>query len=100
MFVHHVLFWLKNPTSEADQKALIAGLEELSKLDLIRQAHIGVPAANDRPVIDRTYAISWLNIFDSAEDEKIYQTHPMHLKFIADCKHLWERVIIYDSENA
>ncbi|MFC0185933.1 Dabb family protein [Pseudarcicella hirudinis] len=36
-------------------------------------------------------------VFNNIEDEEIYQTHPIHLKFIEDYSHLWEKVIVYDS---
>lgn len=96
-FIHHVYFWLKNPESKEDLQALIAGLEALSVVKEIKLFHIGLPAPTNREVIDNTYAISWLNIFETAEDQDIYQTHPLHLKFISDCSHLWSRVKVYDS---
>ena len=96
-FVHHVYFWLNNPESKEDLEKLIAGLQALSKVSEIASFHIGVPAPTNREVIDSSYAVSWLNIFNSEEDEKIYQTHPMHLKFIEDCSSLWRKVIVYDS---
>jgi hypothetical protein len=96
-FIHHVYFWLKNPDSKEELQQLIAGLEALSAVEQLKMYHIGLPAATDRAVVDNTYAVSWLNVFDSSEDHDIYQTHPLHLKFIADCKHLWEKVIVYDA---
>lgn len=96
-FVHHVLFWLKNPDSAADKAALIAGLEQLGAISEIKLLHIGTPAATNRPVIDTSYSVSLLTLFDNEADQDIYQEHPVHLKFIADCAHLWERVLIYDS---
>lgn len=96
-FVHHVLFWLKNPDSAADKAALIAGLEQLGAISEIKLLHIGTPAATNRPVIDTSYSVSLLTVFDNEADQDIYQEHPVHLKFIADCAHLWERVLIYDS---
>lgn len=96
-FVHHVFFWLKNPDSAADKAALIAGLEQLGAISEIKLLHIGTPAATNRPVIDTSYSVSLLTLFDNAADQDIYQEHPVHLKFIADCAHLWERVLIYDS---
>ena len=96
-FVHHVYFWLNNPENKEDLEKLIAGLQSLSKVSEIASFHIGVPAPTNREVIDSSYAVSWLNIFNSEEDEKIYQSHPMHLKFIEDCSSLWRKVIVYDS---
>ncbi|MDE3235259.1 MAG: Dabb family protein [Bacteroidota bacterium] len=96
-FVHHVYFWLKNIGSKEDQKALLQGLEALSKVPTIQLFHIGVPADTNREVIDTTYACSWLAIFNSKEEEEIYQHHPIHLEFIKNCSHLWSKVIVYDS---
>jgi hypothetical protein len=72
-FIHHVYFWLKNPESKQDLQALIAGLEALSAVKEIKYFHIGIPAPTDREVIDNTYAISWLNIFETAADQDTYQ---------------------------
>lgn len=98
-FVHHVYFWLKNPSNEADRTKLIEGLTTLSKVPTIRFHHIGLPASTNRSVIDRSYSVSWMLFFDNLEQEEVYQTHPIHLKFIADYSHLWERVVVYDSEQ-
>ena len=99
IFIHHVYFWLKNPKSEADLAKLMEGLEALSAVPTIKICHIGTPAETNRGVIDRSYAISWLCFFKNKEEEEIYQTHPIHLKFVADYSHLWEKVIVYDSEG-
>jgi hypothetical protein len=99
-FIHHVYFWLKNPESEADKAELIAGLKKLAAVPTIRIHHIGTPANTDRGVIDRSYAVSWLCIFADAEGQAIYQPHPLHIEFVETCKHLWEKVVVYDSEAA
>ncbi len=80
IFIHHVYFWLKNPTSEADKIKLIEGLEKLSKVPTIRMFHIGTPAATNRSVVEKSYSVSWLCFFDNLDDEEIYQQHPIHLK--------------------
>ena len=97
LFVHHVYFYLKNPNSEADKTKLLEGLEKLSKVPTIRMVHIGTPATTTRSVIVRDYSVSWLCFFDNLEEEEIYQTHPIHLKFVEDYSHLWEKVNVYDS---
>jgi len=99
MFVHHVFFWLKNPGSREDRAALIAGLEKLSKVDTIRHFHIGQPADTNREVIDTSYAVSWLLLFETAESQSSYQTDPIHLQFVKECSSLWSKVIVYDSVN-
>lgn len=96
-FVHHVFFWLRNPDSAEDRKKLEKGLKSLKAIETIRKAHIGVPAKTDRPVIESSYDFSELLIFDSLEDQQAYQVHPVHLKFVEECEHLWSKVIVYDS---
>jgi hypothetical protein len=100
MFVHHVYFWLKNPSSKEDLAKLKKGLESLAKIKYLKMYHIGKPAATNRDVIDTSYNISWLLIFNSAEDEEKYQKDPIHLKFVEDCKDLWSKVLVYDSVDA
>ena len=96
-FIHHVYFWLKHPESKEDLQKLVEGLEGLATVEEIKIYHIGVPAPTDREVIDNTYSISWLNIFETSEDHDAYQIHPKHLKFISDCSSLWGKVKVYDS---
>ena len=97
MFVHHVYFWLKNPDSSEDKKKLIEGLRKLSKVKTIKSFHIGQPAPTNRDVIERSYAISWLAVFENGEEQESYQKDPIHLKFIEECSSVWSKVIVYDS---
>jgi hypothetical protein len=96
--VHHVFFWLKNPDSKEDLAKLLAGLQTLRKIETIRKINIGVPASTEkREVVDNSYHASELMFFDDLAGQKIYQDHAIHQKFIADCSHLWDKVIVYDS---
>lgn len=97
MFVHHVFFWLKNPDSTKERKKLLEGLRTLKNVETIQKAHIGAPADTDRPVIENSYDFSFLLFFNNLEDQTIYQEHPIHLKFIDEHAHLWEKVVVYDS---
>lgn len=99
LFVHHVFFWLKNPDSESDKAKLLEGLNTLIDIPGYLTAHIGFPADTHREVIDRSYAVSWLLLFHNGEEEATYQTHPIHVKFVEEYAHLWERVVVYDSEG-
>jgi len=96
--VHHVLFWLKNPQSPEDLAALLSGLNTLRQIPSIRELHIGVPAATEkRDVVDSSYSVSELMLFDDVAGQNDYQNHPLHKQFVENCAHLWERVIVYDS---
>jgi len=99
--IHHVFFWLKNAGSKTDRDQLIAGLNTLRGVPVVQQLHVGVPASTEkRDVIDNSYDVSELMVFNSVEDQKTYQDHPLHLKFIKDCGHLWAKVVVYDSISA
>ncbi|MEO6455094.1 MAG: Dabb family protein [Ginsengibacter sp.] len=96
----HVFFWLKNPDSPEDLNKLLEGLKTLEKIETVRKIYIGVPASTEiREVVDSTFSASELLFFDDTAGQKIYQDHPIHKKFVEDCSHLWQKVIVYDSMN-
>ncbi len=96
--VHHVFFWLKNPQSKEDLARLLEGLRTLAKIETVRGVHFGVPASTEkRDVVDNSYSASEILFFDDLAGQKVYQDHPIHQKFVADCSHLWERVVVYDA---
>ncbi len=97
MFVHTVFFWLNNPDNQSDQDALRTGLETLKNIDAIHTAYIGKPAETRRAVIDHSYDFSLTFIFTDQAAHDVYQVHPVHKKFVADCAHLWSRVQVYDA---
>ena len=98
--IHHVFFWLKNPSSQEDLKKLLAGLETLRKIKTVRKLYIGVPASTEkRDVVDNSYHASELMFLDDLAGQKVYQDHPIHKKFVDDCSNLWEKVIVYDAKD-
>jgi len=98
---HHVFFWLKNPASKEDLAALLKGLATLRQIETVRGAHFGVPASTEkRDVVDNSWSASEILFFDDTAGQKTYQDHPIHKKFVEDCSHLWERVVVYDAISA
>ena len=99
--VHHVFFWLKNPESKEDLARLLEGLRTLAKIETVRAVHFGVPASTEkRDVVANSFSASEILFFDDTAGQKIYQDHPIHKKFVSDCSHLWERVVVYDAIGA
>jgi len=99
--VHHVFFWLKNPQSKEDLARLLAGLKTLGGIESVKAIHIGVPAETEqRGVVDASYSASEILCFDDVAGQNAYQVHPIHKKFVADCEHLWQRVVVYDVKPA
>lgn len=98
--MHKVFFWLKNPESTEDRDKLIAGLKTLAAIETVRGIHIGVPASTEkREVVDNSYQVSELLMFDDVAGQDAYQVHPIHKKFVDDCSHLWSKVVVYDSTS-
>ncbi|MEO8884873.1 MAG: Dabb family protein [Mucilaginibacter sp.] len=99
--IHHVLFWLKNPSSKEDRDKLVAGVKTLAKIKLVRELRVGVVAATEkRDVVDNSWAVSELMFFDNIKDQADYQNDPIHLKFVETCSPLWEKVVVYDAIDA
>lgn len=96
--VHHVYFWLKEPKNEAHKKQLVKALNELIKVKTIKVSHIGFPAGTEsRDVVDHSYSVSYMVMFDNQSDQDAYQIDPIHTKFVEENQHLWSKVIVYDS---
>lgn len=95
--VHHVFFWLKNPGSVEDRDKLVEGVKTLSKIETIQELHVGIVASTEkRDVVDNSWGVSELMFFKDLAGQATYQTHPVHLEFIKNYSHLWEKVIVYD----
>lgn len=96
--IHHVFFWLKNPSSKEDFKKLLEGLQTLKSIETIKQFYIGEPASTeDRDVVDSSFSASELLFFDDLAGQKTYQDHPIHIKFVENYSHLWQKVVVYDT---
>ncbi len=96
-FVHHVFFWLKEPNNKEACRQFEQGLQSLIKVPQILTSHIARPVESSRDVVDDSFTYSYMVFFKNSEDQEIYQTHPTHLKFIEDCQHLWNKVVVYDA---
>jgi stress responsive alpha/beta barrel protein len=95
--VHHVFFWLKHPASSVDRGALIAGIRGLDKIGVVRGLQVGVPASTERrKMVESSFHVSQLMLFDDLVDQKTYQGHPLYKDFVAKCAHLWAKTIVYD----
>lgn len=96
--VHHVFFWLKEPKNESHKKQLVNALNELLKVKTIKMSHVGFPAGTEsRDVVDHSYSVSYMVMFNNQADQDSYQVDPIHTKFVEENNHLWNKVVVYDS---
>ena len=99
--LHVVYFWLNNPDSESDRNDLVAGLKGLAQIPGIRALHVGVPASTEqRDVVDNSFDVAEVMVFDDVEAQNSYQVHPIHEAFVERYSPLWRNVIVYDSVSA
>ncbi len=91
---HQVFFWLKEGV---DEEGFIKGVRSLAKCNTVADLKVGKPAPTaDRPIIESSYSVAILVIFDSLQDHDDYQEDPVHLQFIDDYQHQWSDVKIFD----
>ena len=104
-FVHCVFFWLKEPENQQAREEFEHHLKTFLGTSLyVKAKHIGTMASSkmassERDVVDSTYTYCLITTFKNREEQDKYQQEPVHLKFIEDAKHLWGKVVVYDSDS-
>ena len=99
MLVHIVLFWLKKDLSKDDLIIFEKEVSSLEKIPSVEHLYLGQPAGTTkRPVIDDSYDFCLTVGLKDVAAHDAYQEDPIHLEFIKNCSHMWEKVKIYDAE--
>lgn len=98
-FTHIVNFWLKKDLTDQERRTFEDSVRSLGTIATVDVFHLGIPASTDRPVIDRSYDFCMVCMFRSRADHDAYQVDPIHDLFRDVCSSLWERIVIYDSDQ-
>ena len=99
-FAHVVYFWLKDPASTADRAKFEMSLSTfLENSKFAKTNFIGAPPKAIRDVVDDSFTYNLIVTFESSEAQAGYQEEEAHLKFIEECKDLWEKVVVYDAKG-
>jgi len=99
MLIHTVIFWLR-PDLTTEERALFENeVRRLVQISYLKRGDVGTPAPTERrPVTDHSFDYSISLHFKSLEDHDFYQTKcAEHARFVATCRTLWDRVVIYDA---
>jgi hypothetical protein len=97
-FLHLVYFYPREGAQPGDTEQLLQGCRKhLTNIPGVLQLEAGIPAGTPRAVVDNAYAVGLLVAFADRAAHDVYQEHPDHQAFIAECKHLWSRVQVYDT---
>lgn len=99
MLTHIVVFWLKKDISEKELSTFENQVRSLENISSVEQIHVGKPASTmKRPVIDDSFDFCLTVVLKDIAAHDTYQQDPLHLDFIKNCSHMWEKVKIYDAE--
>jgi len=99
-FAHNVYIWLKNPESDTDRLAFLTSLNKfLNASENIQTKHLGSPVPSERDVVDDSFTYSIVLTFEDKAAQDRYQDEPAHKLFIEESSDLWEKVLVYDSDN-
>jgi hypothetical protein len=98
MFIHNVFFWLRKDLTPTDRELFATEVRRLAQISYLERGYVGSPAETEhRPVTDHSFDFAASLQFNSLADHEFYQTKcEIHTRFVATCKPLWERVLIYD----
>jgi hypothetical protein len=97
MFIHVVLFWLKDPSDTTARQALLSDARELlAKIPGALHVWAGRPAMTPREVVDNSYDVGLCVVLDDRAGHDVYQDHPLHKQFIERNREKWDRVRVYD----
>ena len=96
--VHNVFFTLKEGTAENIQKLTDACFKYLKDHPGVVYFAAGPLVSElERPVNVRDFHVGLLVVFKTRHDHDVYQTAPLHLKFIEENKPTWDKVRVFDT---
>jgi len=96
MLTHVVLFWAKDGLSPSERADFERGLLSLLSVPTVEAGWVGIPAATDRAVVDRSYTFGLTVRFKDVAAHDAYQVDPIHDAFHARCSPYWKKVAVYD----
>ncbi len=98
MLAHNVYFALHDRSDLSRAKLVAACKKYLADHPGVIFFAAGTLAEElDRPVNDRDFDVALHVVFDTPANQDLYQTAPLHLKFIEEEKANWAKVRVFDS---
>jgi len=95
---HMVYFSLHDTSAPARARLIAAAHELLSGHDGVLHFYVGCLARElERAVNVRDFDVSLHIIFEHMAAHDHYQTHPRHLRFMAENRSNWKAVRVFDS---
>ncbi len=100
-FHHAVYFWLGDDhKADGARLTIDACRANLTGIPGILQMTLAKPGGTSGGPVDDTYAVALLIDFEDRAAHDAYDVHPGHQRMIAECGHLWSKVVVYDAVPA
>jgi hypothetical protein len=96
MFSHVVIFWTDPSKPDAPDEVIAGAKKYLAPIPGVTNFNAGKMVSSHREVVDQSYQVGLSIQFENKKVQDDYQTHPLHLEFINQCKSLWTNVTVYD----
>ncbi len=94
--VHIVFYWLNRPE---DKDKLIEGLTMLVTAKNIKYSWVGPPQQIKADVMEKSWDVMLLMVFDKPEGIDAYHKEEVHQKFVDGYGKLWSKTLKFDSLN-
>lgn len=95
--IHNVYFWLKDDITDEAKATFMTGAESLGTIESIQTFYMGPHADTEaRGVVDHSYDLSLVIMFEDMAAHDAYQVDSIHLAFIEASKDAWAEVKVYD----
>lgn len=94
--VHIVFYWLKD---QADKDKLIEGLKMLVTAKNIKSSYVGTAQKTKPDVMEMSWDIMLLMVFEKPEGIDLYHKEDVHQKFVDGYGKLWSKTLKFDSLN-
>ena len=84
-YVHVVILWLKNPGNVEDRQKLIdTSRSFVGKIPGLVRVSAGPVLPSTRPVVDSSYDVGLVMVFDSEESLRKYPSYPVHQRALKE----------------
>lgn len=96
MLTHCVFFWLRVTLTDEEIADFERGLRTLPGIPGVLDGSVGVPAATNRSVVERSYQYGLMLRFKDMAGHDAYQAHPIHSQFHTRFERYWTNAVVYD----
>ena len=94
---HNVFFWLKD---NQNIKLFESEATKLTLIDSVDRGTLGKTALTPkREVTDKSFTYHLSLSFSNIDAHNAYQSDSIHKDFVSKCKDMWEKDIVYDTEE-